>query len=145
MAVTLTRWHPLDDLAGLRTRLDRMFEEMANGEQRGWAPSVDLVEEKDRLVLRADIPGIQPDDVKIDVEDDVLTISGEHTEEEEKKEEHYVRRERRYGSFERSMALPKGVSPDDIEASVKDGVLEVTIPLPEGAERKAVTIKPKAG
>lgn len=143
MAVTLTRWHPFGDLADLRSRLDRMFEEASVGEGRGWAPSVDLIEEKGRLVLRADVPGIKPDDVKIEVEDDVLTISGEHSEEKEEKDKRYVRRERRYGSFARSLTLPKGVEPDDIEAACKDGVCEVTIPLPEGAEKKAVTIKPK--
>jgi HSP20 family protein len=143
MADVLTRWHPFADLADLRTRFDRLFDEMASGERR-WAPTVDLVEEDDKLVLRADVPGIKPDDVKIEVEDDVLTISGEHTEEKEEKGKRYARRERRSGSFSRSISLPKGVKPDDIEAECKDGVCEVTIPLPAGAKKNAVTIKPKA-
>ena len=142
MADALTRWHPFADLAELRTRLDRIFDEMTDGERR-WAPSVDLAEDEDKLVLRADVPGIKPDEIKIEVEDDVLTISGEHTEEKEEKGKRYVRRERRSGSFSRSMTVPKGVKPDDIEAECKDGVCEVTIPLPKEAKKKAVTIKPK--
>jgi HSP20 family protein len=129
MADALTRWHPFADLADLRTRFDRLFDEMASGERR-WAPTVDLVEEDDKLVLRADVPGIKPDDVNLEVEDE--------------KGKRYVRRERRSGSFSRSISLPKGVKADDIEAECKDGVCEVTIPLPAGAKKKAVTIKPKA-
>ena len=143
MADTLMRWHPFADLADIRTRLDRMFDEMTDGERR-WAPSVDLVEEEDKLVLRADVPGIKPDEIKIEVEDDVLTISGEHSEEKEEKGKRFVRRERRSGSFSRSLTVPKGVKADDIEAECKDGVCKVTIPLPKEAKRKSVTIKPKA-
>lgn len=142
MAETMTRWHPFTDLADIRARLDRAFDEIAGGEER-WAPSVDLIEEEGKLRLRADVPGIKPDEIKIEVADDVLTISGEHTEEKEEKGKRYVRRERRSGSFSRSLSVPKGVKPDDIEAECRDGVCEVTIPLPE-AEKKTVTIKPKA-
>ena len=148
MATTLTEWRPFSDFAELRNRLDEVFREIGDGGRGGWTPSIDLVREKDRYVLRADVPGIKPDEIKIDVEDGVLTISGEHTEEKEEKEEKekdkdYVRRERRYGSFSRSMTLPKGVEPDDIEATSKDGVLEVVIPAPKQEQKRAVTITPK--
>ncbi|HEX6230045.1 MAG TPA: Hsp20/alpha crystallin family protein [Solirubrobacterales bacterium] len=143
MASELTEWRPLSDFAELRHRLDQAFRDLGNGE-RAWTPSVDLVRKGDALVLRADIPGIKPDEVKIEVEDDVLTISGEHTEEKEEKEEHYMRRERRYGSFSRSMALPRGVKPDDIVATTENGVLEVTIPVPKEEEKKKIEIKPKS-
>jgi HSP20 family protein len=143
MASELSAWRPLSDFAELRQRLDQAFRDLSNGEG-GWTPSVDLVRMEDGLVLRADIPGIKPDDVKIEVEDDVLTISGEHTEEKEEKEERYMRRERRYGSFSRSMALPRGVKPEDIEATTEHGVLEVTIPLPQEEEKRKVAIKPKS-
>jgi HSP20 family protein len=145
MARTLTTWHPFTDIEDLRRRFDRFFEEMGNG-GRTWSPSIDLIRGDDALILKVDLPGITPDEVEIEVADGVLTVSGEHTEEHEEKEKHYVRRERRSGSFQRSMALPEGVEPDQIEATGKDGVLEVRIPLPE-AEVKAkqtVTIKPKA-
>lgn len=89
------------------------------------------------------IPGIKPDEVKIEVEDDVLTVSAEHEESEEERKGNYVRRERRYGSFSRSVTLPKGVTADQVEARIQDRVVEVSIPTPQKEERKAVTITPK--
>lgn len=140
----LTEWRPFADFADLRRRLDQAFRDLGDGE-RGWTPTMDLVREEDRLVLRADLPGIKPDEVKVEVDEDVLTISGEHREEKEEKEKgKYLRRERSYGSFYRSMSLPAGVDPEAIEATTEDGVLEVVIPLPKAEERKPVTIKPKA-
>lgn len=145
MASELTEWRPFSDFAELRQRLDQAFRDIANGAQHGWAPSVDVVRKDGELVLRADLPGIKPEDVKIEVEDDVLTVSGEHREETEEEKEQYVRRERRYGSFSRSMVLPKGVKADDIEASCEDGVLEVTVPIPAGAEGKQkIDVKTKS-
>lgn len=142
MATELSEWRPFSDFAELRHRLDQAFRDISEGAQHGWTPSVDLVRRDDALVLRADVPGVKPDEVKIEVEDDVLTVSGEHSEEKEEKKERYVRRERRYGSFSRSMALPKGVEADDIQATTEDGVLEVTIPMPK-EEKKKVEIKAK--
>jgi HSP20 family protein len=144
MATDLTEWRPFSDFAELRHRLDQAFRDLSDGAQHGWTPSVDLVRRDDGLVLRADIPGIKPDDVKIEVEDNVLTVSGEHREETEEKKEHYMRRERRYGSFARSMVLPEGVTAKDIEATTEDGVLEVTIPAPKTAEKQKVEVKPKS-
>jgi HSP20 family protein len=92
--------------------------------------------------VRADVPGIKPEEVKIEVEDDILTVSGEHEEHKEAKDKHFVRRERRYGSFSRSMALPPGVEAKSIKAKTHDGVVEVTIPLPKEAKKETVTITP---
>jgi len=144
MATELTELRPFSDFAELRHRLDQAFRDLGDGPRHGWSPSVDLVRRDDALVLRADIPGITPDEVKIEVEDDVLTVSGEHSEEKEEKKEHYMRRERRSGSFSRSMVLPKGVKADEIEATTEHGVLEVTIPVPQAEEKKKVEIKPKS-
>jgi HSP20 family protein len=144
MATGLTRWRPFAELEDLRSRIDRMFSEMENGETRRWRMALDVIERDDRYVLRADLPGIKPDDVKIEVEDDVLTVSAEHEESEEEKKDNYLRRERRYGSFSRSVTLPKGVTADQVEATCKDGVVEVGFPKPGKEERKAVTITPKA-
>jgi HSP20 family protein len=141
MANELTEWRPFSDFAELRHRLDQAFRDLSDGAQRGWTPSVDLVRREDDLILRADIPGIKPEDVKIEVDDDVLTVSGEHTEEKEEKKEQYMRRERRFGSFSRSMVLPRGVDADDIKASCEHGVLEVTIPIPKAEQKKKVEIK----
>jgi HSP20 family protein len=141
MATTMTRWSPLADFADLRARMDRLFDEVGNGGDGGWTPSIDVIREADKIVVRADVPGIKPDQIDVAVQDDVLTLSGKHEEETEEKKKDYVRRERRYGAFSRSMSLPAGVSADDIDATCKDGVLEVTIPLPKQAKR-SVTIKP---
>jgi HSP20 family protein len=143
MPGTLTRWEPFAELGELRSRLDRMFDSFDSG-QRGWTPAIDVVRSDNKLVVRADIPGIKPDEVKIEVEDDILTVSGAHEEKKEEKDKQYLRRERRYGSFSRSMALPPGVDAEKIKASTHDGVVEVTIPLPKEPETKKVEIKASA-
>lgn len=142
MPTELTEWRPFSDFAEVRHRLDQAFRDLSNA-PGGWSPSVDVVKHDGDLVLRADLPGIKPEEVKIEVEGDVLTVSGEHREEKEEEKDHYVRRERRYGSFSRSMVLPHGVSLDDIEAKCEDGVLEVTIPAPKGAEKQKIAVKSK--
>jgi len=100
------------------------------------------VREDGHLVVRADLPGMKPEEVKIEVEDDILTVTGEHRDSKEEKGHDYVRRERRYGSFRRSMALPAGVDATKIVAKTHDGVVEVTIPLPDEAKKETVTITP---
>ena len=145
MATGLTRWRPFAELEDLRGRIDRMFSEMENGETRKWRMALDVIERDDRFVLRADVPGVKPDEVKIEVEGDVLTVSAEHEESEEEKKGNFLRRERRFGSFSRSVTLPKGVTAEQVEATVKDGVVEVSFPKPGEEERKAVTITPKEG
>lgn len=105
-------------------------------------PAIDLVRDDGNLVLKADMPGIKPEEVKIEVEDGVLTVSGEHDESTEEKGDNYLRRERRFGSFSRSVALPPGVDAGDIEATTHDGVLEVKIPLPQGSKKATIEVKP---
>jgi HSP20 family protein len=144
MPTELTEWRPFWDFAELRHRLDQALRDFGDGAQGGWAPSVDLVQKDEELVLRADLPGIKPEEVKIEVEGDLLTVSGEHKEENEEEREDYVRRERRYGSFSRSMSIPPGVKAEDIEAHTEDGVLEVRVPLPKSPERRAVKVKAKS-
>jgi HSP20 family protein len=143
MTRALTRWEPFGEVGDLRSRLDRMFDQMARPD-RGWVPAIDVVRENGNLLLRANVPGIKPDEVKIEVEDGVLTVSGEHEESGEEKDADYVRRERSYGSFSRSLALPSGVDAGAIKATTKDGIVEVTIPLPPEASKDKVTITPTA-
>ena len=144
MPAALTRWEPFAELGELRSQMDRMFGDLANGGERRWAPAVDVVREKDNLLIRADVPGIKPEEVKIEVEDDILTVSGSHEETKEEKDKSFLRRERRYGSFSRSMALPAGVDPKKIKATTRDGVVEVSVPLPKQPEKKKVEITPTA-
>jgi HSP20 family protein len=144
MRGTLTRWEPFAEFGEMRSRLDRLFDEWLDGRERVWAPAVDVVREDDHLVLHADLPGIKPEEVKIEVEDDILTVSGEHRETNVEKGKNYVRRERRYGSFSRSMALPVGVDAGKIKAKTHDGVVEVTIPLRQEVKKEPVRITPTA-
>lgn len=141
MATELTEWRPITEL---RHRIDQMFRDINDGDEirRGWTPSVDVVRNEDSIVLRADLPGIKPDEVKIAVQDDVLTVSGQHEEKSEEKKERFLRRERRFGSFSRSVSLPRGVEAEDIKATTDNGVLEVTVPLPAGEKKEPVEIKP---
>src|SRR5689334_9418687 len=143
MPGTLIRWDPFADLADLRIRFDRLLGDLADGAEREWIPAIDMVREDGHLILRADVPGIKPDEIKIEVDDGVLTVTGEHKESTEAEEERFVRRERRYGGFYRSLRLPAGVEVKKIKATTHDGVLEVTIPLPKEPVKEKVTITPK--
>jgi HSP20 family protein len=147
MPGALTRWDPFAELSELRGRLDRMFDQRPwfAGRERAWMPAIDVVRDDGKLIVRADAPGIKPEDVKIEVEDEILTISGEHEQHTEEQHKHYVRHERRCGSFSRSMALPAGVDPSRISATTRDGIVEVTIPLPEEAKKAKVAITPTVG
>lgn len=145
MAGALTRWDPFAELSELRTRFDRMFSDLTDGSTGAWTPAIDVERDNGNLVVRADVPGIKPEEVKIEIRDDILTVSGEHEDTTEKEDRHYVRRERRYGSFSRSMALPVSVDAKQIKATTHDGVVEVTIPLPKEADKEPVTITPTAG
>jgi HSP20 family protein len=144
MPGALTRWEPFAELGELRSRFDRMFDELTDGREREWTPAIDVERDNGNLVVRADVPGIKPEEVKIEVEDDILTVSGEHEERKETKDKHYLRRERRYGSFSRSMALPAGVDAKKIKAKTHDGVVEVTVPLPKETKKETVKITPTA-
>ena len=143
MASTMTRRGPLGEFADLRARIERLFDELGDGHSGAWSPAIDVIREDDKIVVRADVPGVKPEDIVVEFDDGILTVSGSLEEETEKKEKDYVRRERRAGTFARSMTLPSGVSPDDIEAHCRDGVLEVTITAPMH-EKRTVTIKPTA-
>ena len=144
MPGVLTRWEPFAELGELRTRLDQMFGELGDARERIWTPAIDVVRDNGNLVIRADVPGIKPEEVKVEVEDDILTVSGQHEERKEEKDKDYLRRERRYGSFSRSMALPAGADPKRIKATTHDGVVEVTIPLPKEPEKKKIEVKATA-
>jgi HSP20 family protein len=142
MPGTLARWDPFAEMAELRGRFDRLMEELGPTRGREWTPAVDVERDDDNLVVRADVPGIKPEEIKIEVREGHLTLSGEHEETKEENEKRFVRRERRFGSFSRSMTLPDGVDAKKIKAKTHDGVLEVTIPLPKEAAKETITIKP---
>lgn len=105
------------------------------------APSLDVFEEQDELVVKADLPGLGREDIEVTVTGSVVTIKGEKKKEEEVKEKDYYRRERSYGSFVRSVELPCEVKSEQIKANFKDGVLEVRMPKTEEAKKKSVSVR----
>jgi len=137
--MSLVRWEPL----ALQSLFDSVFEAPTpnrSGALRRWLPAMDLVEAEDHYVLKADLPGLSEDDVKIEFEDRTLTISGERKSAQETKKDGYVRVERAFGSFSRSLTLPDGVDGDAVTASFDRGVLEVSIPKPEVRKPKRIEI-----
>lgn len=110
-------------------------------QQSMWSPQVETFRRGDKLVVRADLPGLSKEDVKVDVEDGLLTISGERCEENEENRDDYYRSERGYGQFSRTIPLPDGVNADQCDASFKDGVLEVTLAAPREQQRKAKRVQ----
>lgn len=147
--MALIRWEPAREVQSIQQEMNRLFGSFFDspGSEvaavRRWIPAMDLVEGADSYVLRADLPGLTERDVKIEVEDRVLTVSGERRTEHEDRGEGYHRIERASGSFSRSLTLPEGIDPAAIEASFQNGVLEVRIPKP--AERKPTRVEVKAG
>ena len=109
----------------------------------GWTPAIEVFDKDDRLVVKAEIPGMKEEDIKVSVEGDTLTIRGEKKTESEVKNEDYYRCERSYGSFFRSVALPSTVDASKIEADYEDGVLEVTLPKKAEVKPKKVAVKKK--
>jgi HSP20 family protein len=148
----ITLWRPRRELLSLGESLDGFFDDWYVGPRTLWAmPAlssvfpVDVYREDGSLVIKAEVPGgVTSDELDISVKDNVLTISGETRSEEEVKEENYIRRERRYGSFSRSLALPVEAEGDKAEAAFEDGVLTVTIPVAEAPQPEAVKIEVKS-
>jgi HSP20 family protein len=150
--MALVRWDPARELDALQGDMNRLFDSFfgrrdgaaANGfGSRRWIPPMDVVETEDNLVLRADLPGLDRDDIEIEVKERILTISGERKAQHEEKREGFHRVERSFGRFSRALELPKGIESDNIEAGFERGVLEVRMPKP--AERKPTRIEIRSG
>ena len=140
--MALVRWEPVS----LNRLLNNTFFDSSTTGNRGngvrrWIPAMDLVETDDHFVLKADLPGLNEGDVNIEVEDNVLTVSGERKSEHEDKREGYYRVERSFGSFRRTLTLPEGVDPEAVNATFDKGVLEVRIPKPEQRKPRRVAIQ----
>jgi HSP20 family protein len=149
--VTIVRWEPFRELSSLQTEMNRLFNAAfdapagGNGGVRRWTPAMDLLETDDAFVLRADLPGLTEDDVNIELEDNVLTLAGERKSAHEEKGEGFHRVERSFGSFSRSLTLPKGVDPEAVTAGFENGVLEVRVPKPEQRKPRKIAISGAAG
>jgi HSP20 family protein len=133
--MALVRWEPAREVDTLQGEVNRLFDNFFGGAgstgARRWVPAMDLVETEGALVLKADLPGLDRDDVTIEIKDGVLNVSGERKAEHTENADGYYRVERSFGSFSRSLTLPKGVDAERVSASFDKGVLEVSIPKPE--------------
>ena len=146
--MNLVRWNPRREMPALHNRYSRFFDDpffriarMDDDANPGqWNPAVDLYEKDDHFVIKAELPGVDKNDIKVDLKDCVLTLSGERTYDNEVKEENYYRKERSYGKFQRAFTLPADVDSEKITAEFKDGVLRVEVPKPEEKKAKQVTI-----
>jgi HSP20 family protein len=141
----IVRWNPWNELNRLQRELNELFERRFEGEQETeeprWRPQMDIYEDGERFVLSAELPGIEPGQVEINVENDLLTLSGERTLEHEDQRESYHRIERTYGKFARSFTLPKSVDAEKIAAQFKNGVLTVTIPKKAEVQPRQINVK----
>ena len=145
----LARWSPFREMERMQREMDRLFNGGLAAFGRGeeamtiseWAPCVDITEDNKEFVVEAELPEVKKEDVKVTVEDDVLTIRGERKAEKEETGKKYHRIERSYGSFERSFTLPEAADAGKISSEFKDGVLTVHLPKNSNGKRKAIEIK----
>lgn len=144
--MALIRWEPVRELSSLQHDINSIFDNFfepraGNGpSHRRWIPAMDLVESGDSYHLRVDLPGVEERDVKVELEDNTLTISGKRETRQEERKEGYLRVERGYGSFSRSLTLPEGVDPHQVKAHFENGVLEITVPKPKQQQAQRVEI-----
>lgn len=145
--MSIMRWHPLRELSVIRDEVNRLFEELGRfPKETAFAvgtPAVDLWETDKDVMVTAELPGVDPDNVEISVTENTLSLSGEARVEEEVKDRNFIRRERSYGKFSRTLSLPVPVKPDEAEASSKDGILEIKLPKAQQARVRSVRIKRK--
>ncbi len=143
--VNLVRWEPFREVMSLRQAMDRLFEDSFVRSPRlalGEVP-IDIYQTKDELMVKAALPGVKAEEVDITIDDNFITISGEHKEEQETKEDDYFHRERYYGAFSRAVAIPMKVRNEKAEATFEEGVLTLTIAKADEIKPKQVKVKPK--
>ena len=152
--MAIIRWDTFRDLMTLREKMNRLFEEafITRGEEKElfsgtWTPSIDIYETEHALILSAEVPGIEENDIEIKIEDNTLTLHGERKFNKETKEENYHRIERAYGSFHRSFTLPNYIDQDKIKAEHENGILKITMPKKKELKPRKVNVlkasKPK--
>jgi HSP20 family protein len=150
--MSLMRWDPFRDISSLQRAMNRLFEESFEPSSGRWRWSTerglpilaDMVESDGSIVIRADLPGLKPEDVDISVNDSTLTIKGEYKTEEEGERGDVHFKERRHGEFRRSITLPTGVDIDATKAEFEDGVLTVTLPKTEETKPKQIEVKARS-
>ena len=137
------RWDPFDEMTTLRNRMDRLWSRLTSEEEpvmANWTPTSDVIEKKDEILIKAELPGIDEKDIDVQIENGVLTIQGERKAEKESEEKGFRRVERSYGSFFRSFTLPPNVEMNKIAATFNNGVLEVHMPKSESAKPRSIKV-----
>jgi HSP20 family protein len=142
----LTRWDPFREMMAIRNTMDRMFDSALTGTSTNWQPAtwdlaLDVSENQDEFIVKASLPGIDPEDLEITFNNNNLTIKGETGEDKEEEGERYHLRERRFGAFSRSITLPAGIEGDRIEARYDGGVLKLRLPKAEEVKPKKISIQ----
>ncbi len=145
----LVKFNPTRDFLTIRRRVDSVFDDFFgdvfsrahSGRPTGWHPKVDVFEKADQIVMKAELPGVDKDNITIDVNGRVLTVKGERSHENETTKDNYTLRECSYGKFQRSFTLPDETDSEKIKAIYKDGVLELSIPKPESVQPKKIAIQ----
>ena len=156
--MALIRWNPVrdgvtfpSDMFQMQREIDSMFDRFLGGSlaedgsvfTSNWTPAVDITEHENEYIVKMELPGVSKDDVKITLENSVLTVKGEKKQEKESKSSNFHRVERTYGSFQRTFTVPSGVKADSIDASYKDGILNIALPKAEEAKPKQIDVKVK--
>ncbi len=142
----LSPFRPARELTNLRREMDRLFQDFWGGRdvmsiEGDWIPAIDISETDDAIVVKAEAPGMEPNEIDISLSNDVLIIKGEKKQKTEEKKENYHRIETRYGSFSRAFRLPAGVVQENVEAKYDKGVLKITLPKKEEVKPKQINIK----
>jgi HSP20 family protein len=147
VVMNLVRWDPFRELEGIQARLHRVFGDAPTRAFDGgrffanWTPPVDIQETEKEYIVKADLPDVKKEDVKVEIDEDMLTVEGERKQEKEEKDNRFHRTERTYGRFVRRFVLPTHVDGTAIKAEFKDGVLNVHLPKTEAARPKAIEVK----
>ncbi len=141
----MSRWDPFDELRSMQREMDRLFDRFvapeSATERMHWMPSVESYTKDNKLVFKAELPGVDPKDLDVSVTDRELVIKGERKAEKETKEENYLYHEINYGSFERHFELPEGVKTEDLKAKFTNGILEITVPVPAITRARKIEIE----
>jgi HSP20 family protein len=142
---TLVRWEPFRELASIQGEMGRLMNGLLEGQQsrgnQSWVPPVDVWETGSELVYAFDLPGIPEESIEVEVQDDTLTVSATRQKTVEENGDRFYRVERRFGSFSRAVGLPQGVDDSRIQASYRDGVLEIRVPKPEEAKPRRIHLR----
>jgi len=143
---TLDRWEPLQGLGEIQSEVSRLFDSLVGRPaglgvvERVWAPAMNMYETKDELVVSLELPGVKEKELRVSITNDVLTVKGERSQQQEVKDENYHRLERWFGKFERNIPLPTAVQTDKVQATYRDGVLEIKLPKAEAVKPKEIKI-----